>query len=60
VVNNENRTGAETLSTFLVRENGTVYFTNMSNGLMEFVLIAESMKSACPCHRARSVLHRER
>lgn len=44
VVNNENRTGAETLSTFLVRENGTVYFTNMSNGLMEFVLIAESMK----------------
>ena len=31
VVNNENRTGAETLSTFLVRENGTVYFTNMEN-----------------------------
>ena len=43
VINTEDRVGAETLSTFLVCEDGTVYFTNMSNGLMEFVLIAESM-----------------
>jgi Transcriptional regulator containing PAS, AAA-type ATPase, and DNA-binding domains len=44
VVNTESRRGAETVSSFLVKDNGITFFTNMTNGMRDFVLIAESMK----------------
>lgn len=44
VINCEDKTGTETLSIFLCKNNGTVYFTNMSNNYSASILIAESMK----------------
>ena len=44
VINCQEKTGSETLSIFMCRNNGTVYFTNMSNKYAAAILIAESMK----------------
>ena len=44
VINCEEKTGSETLSILMCKNNGTVYFTSMSNRYAASVLIAESMR----------------
>ena len=44
VINCEEKTGSETLSILMCKNNGTVYFTSMSNRYAAAVLIAESMR----------------
>ena len=44
VINCDDKTGTETLSIFLCKNNGTVYFTTLTNNYSESILIAESMK----------------
>ncbi|MDD4377623.1 MAG: sigma 54-interacting transcriptional regulator [Eubacteriales bacterium] len=44
VINCENKLGTETISVFLCKNNGTIYFTSMTNGYATAILIAESMR----------------
>lgn len=44
VINCEDKIGSETISVFLCKNNGKVYFTSMTNGYTNAILIAESMR----------------
>ncbi len=44
VINCIDKLGAETLSIFMCKNRGTVYFTGLANGYIKAILVAESIR----------------